>query len=161
SVMERGDGRLPLAATSLGRIASAICYEGDFPAFVRQIGRGDTDLLVLLVNDWAEVKNLHLRMATFRAIENGVPILRATSSGLSAVIDPYGRILVTTDHFPPEARTMVARIPLTRVPTVYARVGDLFAWACVAWLAASMLWVVARALRLRAARASVEGDADV
>jgi hypothetical protein len=52
AIMVRGDDHLPVVATEMGRITSAICFEADFPEFVRQIGRGHADLWVLPANDW-------------------------------------------------------------------------------------------------------------
>jgi apolipoprotein N-acyltransferase len=62
----------------------------------------------------------------------------ASSSGLSGVFDPWRRVLGLTDHFS-GAPTMVAEVPLGAVPTVYARVGDLFAWPCVAGCAVAVV----------------------
>ena len=131
SVMQPGDGHLPVIATELGRISTAICFDGDYPDFVRQVGRGEADLWILPVNDWAAIKRIHFEMAAFRAIENGTPILRPTSFGVSGAFDSWGRVLGTTDHFT-GAPTMVAQVPVGHVPTLYPRVGDLFAWLCVA-----------------------------
>ena len=79
------------------------------------------------------IKRSHLQPVAFRAIENGTPILRATSAGMSGAFDANGRTLAAVDHFSGQ-RTMVAQIPLGHVPTFYARVGDLFAWLCVGGL---------------------------
>jgi apolipoprotein N-acyltransferase len=137
-VMRRGDGHLPVATTELGRMATSICFEADFPEFVRPIGSARADLWILPANDWAAIKRTHFEMAAFRAIENGTPILRAASSGISGVFDPLGRVLGLTDHFsgPP---TMVSEVPVGGVATVYARTGDLFAWLCVAGCVAAGL----------------------
>jgi len=137
SILVRGDGRLPLAATDDGRFGGAICFEMDHPNFVRQIGRAAADLWIVPANDWREVKRSHLQPVAFRAIENGVPILRATSAGMSGAFDANGRTLAVVDHFSGQ-RTMVAQMPLGAVPTIYARVGDLFAWLCVGALVMCM-----------------------
>ena len=134
SIMVRGDGRLPLVTTDDGRMSGAICFEMDHPDFVRQVGRASTDLWIVPANDWREVKRSHLQPVAFRAVENGTPILRAGSHGMSAAFDAAGRTLAVVDHFSGQ-RTMVAQIPLGAVPTIYARVGDLFAWLCVGALA--------------------------
>src|SRR5262249_38383715 len=89
SVMRRGDGRLPIVDTAAGRLATAICFDADFPEFMRQAGRGSADLLVVPANEWREIKDVHLEMAVFRAIENGVPLLRPAASGLSSAVDPW------------------------------------------------------------------------
>jgi len=145
SVMRPGDGHLPVAATALGRLSAAICFEGDHPDFLRQAGIGRADLFILPVNDWAAVKDVHLRMAAFRAIENGAPLLRPASFGASAAFDPLGRLLGQTDHFS-GGPSLVAEIPVGHVPTLYPLVGDLFGWLCAAGtvLAALVAWSRAR-----------------
>jgi apolipoprotein N-acyltransferase len=141
SIMKPGDGRLPIVSTAEGRMAAAICYDADFPEFVRAIGRARADLFFLPANDWAAIKRIHFEMAAFRAIENGVPLVRAASSGISGAFDAWGRVLGEADHFS-GAANMVAQVPLGNVATVYARIGDLFAWLCVAGLAISAIVAV-------------------
>ena len=85
-------------------------------------------------NDWKQVKDIHFQMAAFRAIENGVPLVRPASAGLSSAFDPWGRVLGVADYFAAGDRTMTVQVPIGRVPTLYARTGDLFAWLCVAAL---------------------------
>lgn len=60
--------------------------------------------------------------------------MRATASGISGAFDPWGRVLSVADYFAAGERTMNAQAPVGRVPTVYARIGDLFAWLCVVGL---------------------------
>ena len=133
-IMRVGDGRVPVVATSDGRMATAICFDADFPEFIRQAAQGSADLLILPVNDWKEIKDIHFQMAAFRAIENGVPLVRAAASGLSSAFDPWGRLLGVADFFAAGDRTMTVQLPVGNVPTLYARTGDLFAWLCVAAL---------------------------
>jgi len=130
AIMVRGDDRLPIVATPQGRMGSAICFEADFPEFVRQIGRGHADLWIVPAKDWEAIKRIHFEMAVFRAIENGSSMLRATSSGFSGAVDAWGRVLSLTDHFS-GTRALVSQIPLSSVHTLYAYVGDVFAWLCV------------------------------
>jgi apolipoprotein N-acyltransferase len=131
-IMRRGDGRASAVSTADGRMAGAICFEADFPELIRyQTGRS-ADLLIVPVNDWKSIKEIHFRMHVFRAIEDGVPLVRAAASGLSAAIDPWGRVLAVSDFFASGDRTMTAQVPIGRIPTLYARTGDLFAWICVA-----------------------------
>lgn len=140
SVATAGEPVLGIADTRIGRISSAICYEMDFPHLIRQVSDAHADLLIAPSNDWVSIKWPHLDMATFRAVENGVPLLRPASSGLSAAIDPYGRVIARTDFFSPGARVMVAQLPLGRIRTVYGITGDLFAWLCLAALAIAALF---------------------
>lgn len=135
-IMRRGDGRVPVVSTDAGRMAGMVCFDADFPDFVRQAAQGDADVLLLPVNDWLAVKDIHFHMAAFRSIENGLPLVRAAASGLSAAFDPYGRVLGISDYFAKSDGTMTAQIPIGRVPTPYAKTGDWFAWCCVTAVAA-------------------------
>jgi apolipoprotein N-acyltransferase len=137
-VMRRGDGRVPVITTGDGRIAAAICFDGDFPEFIRQAGQGHADLLIVPANEWKEIKEIHVQMAAFRAIENGVSLVRPAASGISSAFDPWGRVLGVADYFAPGDGTLTVQVPLGRVPTLYARTGDLFAWLCVAGLAVAL-----------------------
>jgi apolipoprotein N-acyltransferase len=132
SIMRVGDGRVPVAAIARSRIAGAICYDADFPEFIRQAALAPADLLVLPVNDWKEVKDIHFQMHAFRAIETGLPVVRAAASGLSSAFDPWGRVLGVADFYADGDRTLTVQVPIGGVRTPYARTGDLFAWLCVA-----------------------------
>ena len=91
-------------------------------------------------------------MAAFRAIENGVPLIRPAASGISSAVDPWGRVLAVADYFAPGDRTMTAQIPSGRVWTMYPVIGDLFAWSCVAVLVVTLGAIV---LRPSAARSTL------
>lgn len=161
-IMKHGDGRLGVVATPNARIAAAICYDADFPEFIRQAGRASADLLILPANDWQAIKHVHFQMHAFRAIENGVPVVRAASSGLSGAVDAWGRVLAVSDFFAPGDRTMTAQVPVGGVATLYAKTGDLFAWLCVAVLVAALVIAAAgpayrTALVSHAGRAAIGG----
>ena len=79
-------------------------------------------------------------MAIFRAIENGVSVVRQTDNGPSVVADPYGRVLAWMDHFTASERVMVAQVPTKGVFTVYSIVGDLFGWLAVVGFAVIAGW---------------------
>jgi len=131
-IMRVGDGRVPVMAASGRRIAGAICYDADFPEFIRQAAQDSADLLIVPANDWRTIKDIHFQMHAFRAIETGLPVIRAAASGVSSAFDPWGRVLGVADYFAEGDRTLTVQMPLGGVPTLYARIGDLFAWLCVA-----------------------------
>jgi apolipoprotein N-acyltransferase len=131
SIMQPGDGQLRVAPTAAGRLGSAICFEADYPQFIRQAGQQRADLLIVPANEWKAIKYLHVHMAAFRAVENGVPIVRL-ASGISSAFDPWGRVLALSEYFAPGDRTMTAQVPIGHVWTLYPYIGDLFAWCCVA-----------------------------
>jgi apolipoprotein N-acyltransferase len=130
-IMRPGDGRVPVVATRDARMAAAVCYDADFPEFIRQAGQAHADVLLVPANEWKAIKNIHVQMAAFRAIENGVSLVRPAASGLSSAFDPWGRVLAVGDFFSVSDRTVTAQVPLGGVGTLYARTGDLFAWLCV------------------------------
>jgi apolipoprotein N-acyltransferase len=139
SVMRRGDGRLPMMDIPEGRLATAICFDADFPELMRQTGQGGADLVVVPANEWRKIKHVHAQMAAFRAIENGVSLLRPAASGISSAVDPWGRELAMSDHFSAADRTMIAQVPIGHTATLYAKTGDLFAWLCVAGVLAAVV----------------------
>ena len=126
-----GDGVLQTFQTPSAVVSGVICWDMDFPHVIRQSGRNGTDVLLVPANDWEAVSTTHAQMAVFRAVENGVSIVRHAKNGLSIAVDPYGRTLARMDHFTATERLMISQVPTTGVPTVYSFVGDLFAWGTV------------------------------
>ena len=85
----------------------------------------------------------HFAMAVFRAVENGKYLVRAANTGITAVVDPRGRVLERTALFEPAV--LVRDVPFVPGKTFYARHGDVFAWACLA--AAATLTLATRRRR--------------
>ena len=141
----RGDGMLQTVATPFGVLSGIICWDMDFPAVIQQAGQNGTCLMLVPSADWFEIDPAHAQMAVFRAIENGMSIVRQTYGGLSIAVDPYGRVLAQVDFFGSTDRTMVAQVPVKHVATVYTAFGRWFEWLCLAGL----LYVIARALIAR------------
>jgi apolipoprotein N-acyltransferase len=133
--------RLPAA-----RFGVLICYEDVFPALTRRFAAGGADFLVNVTNDgWygrTSAPHQHLAQATFRAIENRAPLVRAANTGISAVIDPDGRIRWRSQLFQPAWHADEITWPGVR--TFYARFGDAFAWACALVTAAALATGIAR-----------------
>lgn len=113
------------------RIGVMICYEDIIPAFSRQLHAKSPHILVNITNDAWFGKTTepyqHLALATFRSIENRRFLVRVTNTGVSAVIDPVGRIVNETSLDNPEY--IVAEVAKMEGETPYQRYGDLFAWA--------------------------------
>jgi apolipoprotein N-acyltransferase len=113
------------------QIATVICYEDIIPGFVNRIvNNGDPDLLANLTNDaWFGDTTepwIHLALAKLRAIEHRRFFVRSTNSGVSAVIDPAGRIVVSTPTFEQAARATEVR--WLRGGTPYEWLGDVPFW---------------------------------
>ena len=119
----------PLELPTLGTVQPLICYESLFP----ELSRSPTlrpSWIVNVSNDaWFGRTSgpwQHLNLASYRAIEEGVPLVRATPTGVSAVVDGYGRIRSRLALG--EAGTIDARLPRTLAPTPFSRFGDLPFW---------------------------------
>ncbi|GAB3578116.1 apolipoprotein N-acyltransferase [Amycolatopsis endophytica] len=133
---EAGDGVVPTVDTPFGRLSAVICFDANFPGLLRQGGSRNVDIMMVPSNDWRGIKELNAHSARFRAIENGFTMLRPTMEGMSEVVDPLGRVLASTDYFRGgEDPAVVAYVPSHGTRTIYATVGDLFAWLCLAALA--------------------------
>jgi apolipoprotein N-acyltransferase len=132
--MVRGGAPAPAYSAPEGRFAGAICYDGDFPGFMRKTA--PADLLILHADDWRDITPFHSRMSVFRALELGVSLVRPTMNGLSLATDYRGEILAAMNHYNSADRVMTASVPTRGVVTLYALVGDAFAWlAAVCFLA--------------------------
>jgi len=120
--------------TEFGEMAPAICFEGMFPELVgAQMRRGATVLLSLSNDAWlgrGAGPEQHLWMMPLRAVENRTWVVRATTTGVSAIIDPYGRLIARSERDVPAVLT--GEIAALRVETFYERNGDVIAWLCVA-----------------------------
>lgn len=139
-----GDGHIRFADTPYGRLSAAICYDLDFPSLMRQAGRNGADVLFAPTLDWKAIKEIHARLAVFRAVENGFSLVRPASNGLSLAVDYQGRVLAAMDHFTARDRVLIAQVPTRGVTTLYSRLGDVFPWLCVAGFVAFVALAVAR-----------------
>ncbi len=126
-------GRRRVVFASAGhRYGVFVCYESIFADEVRQFARLGADVLVNISDDgWygdTSAPWQHLNIARMRAIENDRWLLRGTNSGITAVIDPYGRV---TESAPRHVQTsLFVRFNYISRQTFYTRHGDLFAWLC-------------------------------
>jgi apolipoprotein N-acyltransferase len=128
---EHGNSRSPLDAAG-EKLGVFICYESIFPDEVRQFAEDGAEVFVNISNDgWygdSGAYAQHLNQTRMRAVENDRWILSATDTGVTASIDPYGRVAARS---PRKQRTaLVAPYSLTFVTTFYTRNGDWFAYLC-------------------------------
>jgi apolipoprotein N-acyltransferase len=111
-------------------VSTAICYEIVYPDLVRQFVAAGSELLTTITNDaWfgdTSAPHQHFAQAAMRAIENGRYLVRAANTGISGVVDPYGRVVVQSQLFEPAVVT--ATVTYRTEKTLYTRTGDLFAY---------------------------------
>jgi apolipoprotein N-acyltransferase len=112
-------------------VTTAICYEVTYPELIREgVVRG-SELLTTITNDsWygqSSAAYQHFEMAAMRAIEQGRYLVRSANTGISGIVDPYGRVLARTSLF--ETVAVVGEARFVTEKTVYAKIGDSVAYA--------------------------------
>ena len=121
-----GFRRRPMSAPAAPPFSPLICYEIAFPGEVVDRDARPGWMLNLTNDAWFGESfgpYQHLHQARMRAVEQGLPIVRAANTGISAVIDARGRIRGTIALG--DAGILDASLPAAEVPTLYARFGDL------------------------------------
>ncbi|WP_299769768.1 apolipoprotein N-acyltransferase [uncultured Tateyamaria sp.] len=122
----RGPGPQIMDMGPLGSALPLICYEAVFAHDVGGASERPTFLMQLTNDAWFGMRSgpqQHLAQAQMRAIEQGLPLIRAANTGISAVIDPKGRI--TASLALNEAGYLDAKLPAPAAPTLYSMTGDL------------------------------------
>jgi apolipoprotein N-acyltransferase len=142
-----GTVRRSMEIPNAPRVLPLICYEAIFPDAVAN--RDDRPgWIVNLTNDgWFGISTgpyQHLQQARLRAIEQGLPVVRAANTGISAVIDPLGRIVARLDLG--IEGVLDSALPSANPPTLYARAGDVPAAVIIAF---AMIFVIRRRMTKR------------
>jgi len=123
------------------RLGAFVCYEAVFPDLVRRFATAGAELLVNISNDgWygrTAAREQHLKIARMRALENRRWLLRATNNGITAAIDPAGRLVRRLPSYTEAA--IAVTFSFRREVTPYARYGDWFVIACVLLAVAGLL----------------------
>jgi apolipoprotein N-acyltransferase len=146
SVTRAGSGAVLVTETDAARIGTVICYDMDNPGFLSDAGRQGVEILFAPSSDWPAIATLHLRMATFRAVEQGIHLVRPANHGLSAVVDWRGRVLASLHHTADGEYLLEAKVPTDSVRTLYSRVGDVLPWCCLVLVPLLMVVAILRAL---------------
>lgn len=131
-----------VSSIGTGRIGTFICYESVFPGYVRRFVTSGAQVLINISNDaWygkSEARRQHLEIVRMRAAENHRWILRATNNGITAAIDPAGRVIRTANEY----EEIAARYPFRYRDdqTIYTRFGDWFVLLSALIAAAGFVW---------------------
>ncbi len=135
-VINRGSTYANLSVAGVSAMPM-ICYEDIMPRFAREMWRqaGPPEVLINISNDsWfgdSHEPLVHLALASFRSIETRRSLIRATSTGISALVDPLGRIIERTGQW--KSETLVGEVPVIedRSGTFYIRHGEVLGWFCL------------------------------
>jgi apolipoprotein N-acyltransferase len=155
SKFTRGDARkvfrLPTSKDGAHRYGVFICYEAVFADEVREFAELGAEVLVNISDDgWygdTSAPWQHLNMDRMRAIENRRWILRDTNNGVTAVIDPYGRVRQSIPRH--QADALPAQFAFRDDITFYTAHCDVFAWACAILGIGIVGWALRVSLRLK------------
>jgi apolipoprotein N-acyltransferase len=142
SVSDFSPGETMPAMPVAGRqISTAICYEVVYPDLARKAVEGGSQLLTTITNDaWyghSSAPWQHFEQASLRAIEQGRYLARSANTGVSGIVDPYGRVVVRSKLF--ERTVLVGEARFLTDRTIYSRTGDVFADACALLVAGALV----------------------
>jgi apolipoprotein N-acyltransferase len=138
-------GRAHARAVSFGGVtyAGAICYDYGFPEIARDNVRDGADLALVPSSDWRGVDPLHGRMALVNAVAAGLSMVRPVRAATTIATDQYGRLLGSMRADGESDGVLVATVPTARVPTIFARTGDLVPFVAMVFC----LFAIVRMLR--------------
>ena len=147
----RGSGYYPLEMGK-EKIGVLICYEGILAQAGRAYKNNGAALLVNITNDaWfgkTSAPYQHLSMATFRAVETRLYLVRAANTGVTAIIDPCGKIIGHTDIFKKDV--IHGKISYIDMPSFYARYGEWPVW--LSFIAVALFFVLNLIWRIKHVR---------
>jgi len=143
SSFARGDWLQPNLNANGYQLLAALCFEIAFPRQIQANFNNDTDFLVTVSNDaWfgASIGPLqHMQIAQMRALEFGRPLLRATNTGVTGIVQPDGSLQAVLPQF--EEGVLTAEVQLAQGRTLYSRTGDtLLLWLVSLVLLFRMIW---------------------
>ena len=124
------------------KASTAICYEVVYPSLVREAVLGGSELLTTITNDaWyghSSAPFQHFAMASMRAIEHGRYLARAANTGISGVVDPYGRVVARSGIF--EEVGLVEEVRFLTGRTIYSAIGDVVAYMAMALVVLALVF---------------------
>lgn len=128
--VKAGEKVLRSAATPLGRLAAAVCFDLAFASFMRQSGRQGVDVLLQPSWTWGPIGALEFESDAVRAVENGFTLFRCSSDGVSGTVSPLYRFDSWREGL--SAGVLVSELPLRpHLWTPYPHGGFLFGHAVV------------------------------
>ncbi len=129
-------GSYPVYETSIGNLATIICYDLDYTDTTRKMVSGGAQLIGVPSNDWGSIADKHYTHVVFRAVENRVAMVKADGGFNSALVDPYGKIIDLAVFPDGGEATLVGDLQLgDGKGTFTTKFGDWLGWIALAGLA--------------------------
>jgi apolipoprotein N-acyltransferase len=121
--------------------STAICYEVIYSSLIREFVVQGSELLTTITNDawygWSSAAYQHWQQASLRAIEEGRYLARAANTGISGFVDPYGRVLQSSNMF--QSAVLTEEVRFIQARTIYSYIGDSVGWISVAFALAAVV----------------------
>ena len=127
-IYNKGPEVIQSVDTPYGRIGVSICRDMSFPAYARQAGEQQVDIML---DPSYDVPKSTGPMYSLRAIETGFSMVRPVYNGYSYAVDHHGKLLASMDSDNTDDGIMYADVPTQGVNTIYTTIGDLIGWLCV------------------------------
>ncbi len=135
-----GDGHLKTIEVNGITIGGMICQDDNFADLTRYYGRFKVPVVLCPTADWWTIREAHLQAVQARAIEGQYAIMRGAANGISAIIDPKGRVLTKMDHYRRGPGYVIAEVPIHTRITPFSRFGHTPLLAlCLLLFAAAMV----------------------
>jgi apolipoprotein N-acyltransferase len=127
-IVLKGDKQPKIISSASFNLSSAICFDMNFPGFIREFGKKKVDILCVPANDWKEITPYHANISAFRGIENGFSVIRTTGNGLSAAFNSDGSKISELNYFNSPQRILYADVQTHKRCALYPLVGDFLPW---------------------------------
>jgi apolipoprotein N-acyltransferase len=133
-IINAGNSIIPYIDTEYGRIGNVICYDLDFPTYLRQAKKNSIDIMLVPAYDWKEYASLHSNMARFEALQSGFSLIRSNGAGINLIADNQGNVIAEMNTFTSKSKILYADLPLGRTTTIYSKIGNVFAYLLLLFL---------------------------
>lgn len=125
--------------------STSICFEDTFGSISRNFVHSGSDLLLNLTNDsWSgaiPAEMQHMALGVFRSVENKKTTIRSTNSGMTCMVTAWGEVIDPVEPF--TEGWNIYEAPIYERDTIYTKLGDWFAWICIALSLAGFAWAAA------------------
>lgn len=138
------DGVIKTADTPWGRVGSVICFDLDFPSFVRQVGEKGVDILLVPGYDTRAISPFHTEAGLIRGVENGCSVVRMANESTSIAADWRGNVIGWQDSFTTGDPIMIVDVPSEGRKTLYGMLGDWFVYADLILMAGLLIGAIKR-----------------
>ncbi len=138
------DGIIHTIDTPYGKIGGAICFDTDFPRFIRQAAKENIDILLIPKFDTPYISPGHTYAGIFRGIEGGFSTVSQVNKGTSIASDYRGNVLSYQDFATTKDRTMIVDVPIDGRKTIYTMFGDWFIFLNALFLIILTIYVFRR-----------------